>query len=349
MAGALDIDLGLQQGFADHLSRYDRWLDAGFAGEMGYLSRGRDRRADPRLLLPEAQSILCVGLPYSSVAPGGAETDPKYARYLKGRDYHHRIAEMLEAVMERVSEARLLESLPAPRWKVCVDTSAVLERSWAALAGLGWIGKNTLLIHPQHGSYFFIGEVLIDLPTGQGPSLVADYCGSCNRCLGACPTQAFTAPHELDSRKCVSYATLEKRGDLGWSEENVRGIGTRLAGCDACQEACPFNTKSVRREASVTTHSETTPDLLVEWISLLTEKPEEYQERVRFSSLKRVKPAQFRRNLAIALGNALLSPNFIAPKTLGESLNTARLAETDLAAASAWERALKIWDTEILT
>src|SRR5206468_412958 len=159
--------------------RYDRWLSDGRAGAMQYLERGRSRRADPRQAFAEARSVLSVALPYPKRAGGAAapESGPRYARYINGVDYHDVIAEKLERVMRTAAERSGLGA--ELRYKVCVDTSAVLERSWAALAGLGWIGKNTLLIHPKLGSYFFIGEVLINKATGQGPRPLPNYCGHC--------------------------------------------------------------------------------------------------------------------------------------------------------------------------
>src|SRR5690606_9214103 len=145
----------------------------------------------------------------------------------------------LEALMNRLSadwNSRLGLTL---EWKVCVDTSAVLERSWAALSGLGWIGKNTLLIHPQYGSYLFLAEVLLSVRTGEGPKPLKDYCGNCTRCLSACPTGALE-PHWLKSQDCIAYLTLEKRGAWDKNEEFKRKMGTWVAGCDLCQEVCPF-------------------------------------------------------------------------------------------------------------
>src|SRR5204862_3603488 len=142
-------------------------------------------------------SILVVALPYQKSPAGAPEPSrgPRYARYLKGADYHDTIAEKLEAVMKRVAA-----QAPELRWKVCVDTSAELERSWAALAGLGWIGKNTLLIHPKLGSYLFLGEILLNSELDQGPAPLKDYCGNCERCLQGCPTRAFRGPRDLDAR-----------------------------------------------------------------------------------------------------------------------------------------------------
>ena len=171
----------------------------------------------------------------------GPETGVRYARYLRGKDYHLEIAEKLERVMQNVAKNH-----PSLQWKVCVDTSAVLERAWAAAAGLGWIGKNTMLIHPQYGSYLLLGEVLINQRVENSSSPLKDYCGNCARCLNACPTRAFTQPRVLDATRCISYWTLEKRGELALSVQDQSAVSNWVAGCDICQEVCPFNTKSER-------------------------------------------------------------------------------------------------------
>lgn len=290
--------------FAAHRSRYDEWLSRGFAGEMGYLERGRDRRHDPRIVFPEALSVFCVLWPYRKKPAGRSpEEGVRYARYLEGKDYHDVLKNKLEEFLDRFSSRS--ESDLSLRWKVCVDTSAVLERTWASLCGLGWIGKNTLLIHPKHGSYHFIGVALLNRGFGAEPKRHPDYCGNCTRCLSACPTQAFVEPGWLDSRKCISYLTLEKRGSWDASPEVLTKIGNWVAGCDICQEVCPFNQKAVKQDL----HNPESEDLgaiaVMHWRDLLEESEEDYRVRIRDSSLSRVKPAQFRRNLALAMRMAL--------------------------------------------
>ena len=264
---------------------------------------------------------------------------PRYARYISGRDYHEEITERLERVMRTVAERSGLGQ--ALRWKACVDTSAVLERSWAALAGLGWIGKNTLLIHPKLGSYLFLAEVLINQETGMGPSPLPDYCGGCTRCLTACPTRAITEPHWVDSRLCISYWTLEKRGALEIDDQSKRAMGGWIAGCDLCQEACPFNTKPVKEELSMSkqTPEGTSAEHLREWQALLREDVTSYKTRVEPSALSRIKPAQFSRNLAITLANAIeLHPQELAG--LGPLIEARLKNETDSDARQEWMRCL---------
>lgn len=339
LSGALDLDLSLET-FHEHSQRYASWIDSGFHGEMGYLERGKDRRLNPRLVFPEAQSMLCVAQPYgtrlSDVSEGRLQ--PRYARYLSGKDYHLDIQERLEKVMNRVQENW---STPLS-WKVCVDTSAVLERSWASLAGLGWIGKNTLLIHPKHGSYLFLGEVLISEKTGRGPTPLPNFCGNCSRCLSACPTEAFVEPGRLNSKRCISYWTLEKRGELDslLGEEDRRKMGTWVAGCDICQEVCPFNMKPSREHPL-----NSSPGLVIDWAALLSEPESDYRLRTKNSALDRVKPAQFRRNLAIALANAVRESEPEARQELIQSLRSqvesAAEVDADLVARTEWRRCLE--------
>jgi epoxyqueuosine reductase len=340
LVGAVDIAKA-QPRLSEHVARYDRWLAEGRAGAMEYLVRGRDRRADPTLVMAGARAILSVAIPYGRAPVGepDAARGVRYARYLPGRDYHRDIGERLEKVMTRARERPEAPSDLA--WKVCVDTSAVLERAWAAMAGLGWIGKNTLLIHPKLGSYLFIGQVLINHETGAGPAPLPDYCGHCRRCLEGCPTSAITAPRELDSRRCISYATLEKRG--AYPDEARPRSGSSapwVAGCDVCQEVCPFNIKPSAREAPA---RDTLPS---DWQALLEETEEAYRERVQDSALSRVKPAQFRRNLAASLAQWLgsLGPADRAnwSKASGARLEHRVSTELDPDARHEWERCLEL-------
>jgi len=297
--GALDLN---SVDLTPHHERYKKWMDQGHAGEMQYLVRGTERRGDPHLVFPEARSIVAVGSPYSAHRIG--TQDPKegiqYARYLRGENYHTRIQTLLQGALEKVTSTH-----PELKWKICVDTSALMERTWGALAGLGWIGKNMMLIHPQYGSYFLLGFALLNQEVERGSTPLKDYCGSCSRCLTACPTQAFTEERNLDSRKCISYWTLEKRGPLELSSSQVKAMGNWAAGCDICQEVCPFNQKSEKLAAKCPMTSD--PELPWRWNELQNESLESYKKRTAHSALERVKPADFMRNLSL-----------IRPKTLQE-------------------------------
>lgn len=297
LAGAVDLEL-LDDSWFQALERYDRWIEGGYQDTMEYLVRGRARRADPSILLPGVQAIVPVALPYPT-APAGAEAPsegPRYARYLQGPDYHKEITRKLETVAAATLP-------PGVQWRACVDTSAVMERTWAALAGLGWIGKNGMLIHPRLGSHLFLGELLITARTGRGPAPLADLCGHCRRCLDGCPTKAFVAEGRVDARRCISGLTLERRGDLAASSELKKAMGTWIAGCDVCQEVCPFNRKREKAEsgASLGSHGAVS---LVHWEELLRETSEGYGARIKGSALSRIKWPDFQRNLANALLNA---------------------------------------------
>ncbi len=351
LTGIVDLDLANQDPqalFALHRERYNQWIDSGYAGKMEYLVRGRERRSDPRLVFPSAQSIFCVALPYHAQPAGAHDSNqgPRYARYLQGPDYHLKIAERLENVMKTVQALwQRTDSAPQLEWKICVDTSAILERTWAHLAGLGWIGKNTLLIHPQYGSYLFLAEVLINQTTGQAPHPLPNYCGQCTRCLTACPTQALISPGTLDSNQCISYWTLEKRGALEITAEQKNKIKNWIAGCDLCQEACPFNRKVSRQAAEEPTDSHSNATLLHHWIDLLQETSEEYRSRIKNSALSRVKPAQFSRNLAITLANTLTDGGFGEEKAMGDFLSLItrrRDQETDEVAQQEWQRCIDL-------
>jgi len=304
LAAFIDIDMGHTAGpapqFLTHFGRYQNWIEKGFHGEMKYLERGLERRKNPRLLLPDAESVLCLAIPYRRNQPKNLG-QPLYARYLQGHDYHVALKEKLENLMLEFSKNAQFEN--TLRWKVCVDTSAVLERSWATLAGLGWIGKNSLLIHPKYGSYLFLAEVLINQKSGEGPRPLPNYCGSCTRCLSACPTNAFLAPGVLNSNDCISYLTLEKRGPWDKSETFKKKMGLWIAGCDICQEVCPFNLKPSKWEETwpVTKNDETS--LEADWDKLETEIETEYKKRIDQSALERIKFADFKRNLENAKNN----------------------------------------------
>jgi len=286
------------QEFKQHISAYDRWLENGHHGAMEYLKRGRDRRADPRLLFPDAQSVLCILEPYAKAPLGetSSRIGPRYARYLRGVDYHERIAKRFDEALQKVRD----RWDPNLKWKVCVDTSAVLERAWAQLCGLGWVGKNTLLIHPKLGSYVFVGVAFLNRSFGVGPQLLPDYCGNCDRCLTACPTSAITREKTVLSRQCIAYWTLEKRGELDFAPATQSQMGNWVAGCDICQEVCPFNIKPAKQE------SKSEMDIgLRTFLEHLRETEEDYRTRVRNSSLSRVKPGQFKRNLVLTLENSI--------------------------------------------
>jgi epoxyqueuosine reductase len=273
-----------------HAAAFDAWLDAGYAGTMGYLARGREDRLDPRRLLPGARSVVAVALSYKP-----AEDDASWrgvAAYARGRDYHDVMRERLDALAAHLREAAGLET----RTRAAVDTSAVLERDVAAGAGLGWIGKNTNLLAPGLGSLFFIGIVLTTAELAPDDAQ-PDRCGTCTACLDACPTRAFVAPYVLDARRCISYLTIEHRGDV---DATLReGVGPWLFGCDVCQDVCPWNAKAApTREPAFAPRG-----ALESPAALLDLTPDAFRARFRGSAMSRAKRAGLARNAALVAGN----------------------------------------------
>ena len=282
---------------AEDNRRYLDWVERGMAGAMGYLTDRRAQiRTDPKLVLASARTVICVGKLYNGPEPRSAEAaDPgsgRISRYAWGADYHDVVRRGLE---------RLVERLPAGRdYKICVDTAPLLERSYAREAGLGWIGKNTCLINQEIGSWFFLGEVLTSLevePDAPPP----DRCGTCTRCIDACPTQAITGEgYEVDARRCISYFTIELHGPV--PEEMRAGIGQHVFGCDICQDVCPWN-----REAPLTAEPAFAARHFAPRLDQLAGMSEaEFRELYADSPIQRAKYAGLLRNVAIAMGNSRL-------------------------------------------
>lgn len=287
-------------------TRYQAWREQGFAAGMTYLTDHRgDLRQDLRSLLPSVQSVICVGKLYNT---GGQDRGSDYgqiARYARGTDYHVTMRQALQR-LHLLVEAHYGEKVEA---RVCVDTAPVLERSLARRAGLGWIGKNTCLINQERGSWFLLGELLISIPiTPDTPP--PDRCGTCRRCLEACPTQALLPSPDggsyLDAGRCISYLTIEHRGS--WAEGISTEIGNNVFGCDICQEVCPWN-----REAAVTYDPAFLGwDAPEELAQLACLSPEEYARLFRHTPVSRARYADFLRNVAAAMGNGANS-QFVAP------------------------------------
>lgn len=276
-------------------AQFERWLAEGRHGEMAYLARNAERRTDPRQLLPGAKSIVVVACNYHAAGPTPEAGQGRVARYALGDDYHEVIGGKLAVLIEAI---RTL--VPGAQAKVCVDTAPVLERAMAQRAGLGWIGKNTMLLHRRFGQWLFLGEVLLDVALRPDAPETRDGCGRCARCIAACPTGAIVAPHELDARRCISYLTIELKGAI--SPELRPLIGNRVFGCDDCLEVCPWNRFAQQaREAGFSPRTDlATPDL----VGLLEVDEETFQRRFAGSPILRVKRRGLLRNVCIALGNA---------------------------------------------
>lgn len=271
-----------------------RFLAAGKAGDMDFLPRTHDVRRDPAQMLPGARSVLVAAVPYTG------ESGP-VARYARGRDYHTVVHQRLIAV-----ERRLHALLPGVATLICVDTKPLLERSAAALAGLGFLGKHGCLIVPGLGSYVLLGAILC---TAAHPAARAaadgppwDACGSCTRCLDACPTAAFDGPGDLDPRRCISYLTIEHRAPV--PDELAARMGERIAGCDVCQEVCPYNASAARdRRVPAAAWIDPAPRPLPDLAGMAAISPSQYRALVRHMALRRIPRRHMRRNALLALGN----------------------------------------------
>jgi epoxyqueuosine reductase len=288
-----------------HAGAYARWIDAGMHGDMAYLARedAVEKRLEPDVLVPGARSAVVVALEYFSpdAAPGTPD-DPSrgiVARYARNVDYHDLMKERLIALQAWIDA----ELLPV-RGRAYVDTGPVLERELAQRAGLGWAGRNTMLIRPGRGSYFFLGVVLLDVELAYDSPFEADRCGTCSACISACPTRALLGRDEsgapvMDARRCISYLTIEQRGPI--PRELRPLIGNRIYGCDICQEVCPWNgfASETPEEAFLAREGLDGPSL-IEWMTMTQE---EFSRRFKGSPVKRAKRRGLLRNVAVALGN----------------------------------------------
>jgi epoxyqueuosine reductase len=261
---------------------------------MAYMRRHAQARRDPTSILPEVRSVVMVGMSYAE--RGAQESAPRaqVARYARGEDYHDVLRQRLGRLLEWVQA-----EVPGCRGRGVVDTAPLLERDFARRAGLGWFGKNTMLLNKRLGSYFFLGALLLDLELRPDPPHEASHCGTCTACLDACPTQAFTGPGWLDSRRCISYLTIELRGPV--PPELRRPVGNWLFGCDVCQEVCPWNRKA---PPGAEPAFEARPGLeAIDPTELLGLTEEEFRRRFRGTALMRTKRRGLLRNAAIVLGN----------------------------------------------
>lgn len=279
-----------------HYPIFAAWLARGLHGNMAYLAseRSLQRRADPRQILPECKSILVLATPYSPPAKEKPTQAPKgkIAAYARGQDYH----DVLPARMQEL--VRFIEQqVGGPvknRWYT--DSGPLLERDLAQRAGLGWIGKNTCLIHPKHGSYFLLSEILLDLELEPDPPFPTDHCGTCTRCIQACPTQCILPDRTLDARKCISYLTIELKEDIPL--ELRQKIGDWAFGCDVCQMVCPWNRFASQGDPAFEPNAPL-PSATEE----LALTPQAFNQRFKRTPLQRAKRRGYLRNIAVVLGN----------------------------------------------
>jgi epoxyqueuosine reductase len=275
-----------------------QWLDRGYAGDMAYLHRSADRRADVRRVVASARTVIVTATNYNTERPYSTEiADPRraqIARYAWGDDYHDVIGARLDALLAWMRN-RSTEPFEARPY---VDTGPVQERVYAQYAGIGWIGKNTCVIHPGIGSWIFLAEIVCSLPLAvDAPSL--DQCGTCTLCLDACPTQALVAPGVLDSTRCISYLTIEHRGDIPGPMQSA--IGSHVYGCDICQEVCPWNAVAPRSDDPAWQPRPAWDRVDVS--SLAERSHDELTHAMRGSAMRRAKAQGLRRNTAVALRN----------------------------------------------
>jgi epoxyqueuosine reductase len=275
------------QSLADEGRRLKEWLARGYHGEMGWMARDVEKRISPLEIFPQARSVVVVALNYFT--PQQHHQDPatgKVSRYAWGDDYHDVVKEKLTSLLSWIREQE-----PSAEGKVCVDVQPVMDKAWAVRAGLGWLGKHSNVITPEHGSWVFIGELLLNLELDHDTERIEDHCGTCTLCIDACPTAAITEPYVVDSNKCISYMTIELRAPELPSEIDLSGW---LYGCDICQDVCPWNrfeettseTRFVPREGNVN----------AELDDILELTPETYAARFRGSAMKRAKLSGLQRN-----------------------------------------------------
>ena len=284
---------------SETIARYREWIENGYAGKMHYLEKHLSLKSDVRQLLAEAKSVMSLAMNYYTLDPPKALTqDPgrgQISRYAWGDDYHVLIRErLLELVtfIRQTAESEL-------KTRVCVDTAPILEREYAQKAGIGWIGKNTNLIHWRSGSWYFLAEVLVSIVLESDTPDLRGSCGTCTRCIEACPTDAIVEPNLLDSRLCISYLTIELKESIPKALRPE--IGNLIFGCDICQEVCPWNSKAVS-----TTEPGFQPrdgNLAPKLLSLVGMTQQEFSRRFKGSPIKRAKRRGFLRNVLVAIGN----------------------------------------------
>lgn len=284
----------------EHSNHLAHWLDAGLHGEMAWMVSHRDKRQDPEALVPGTARIISVRMDYLTApdSPGAVLQDPQKAyisRYTLGRDYHKLIRKRLAQLATRIDGA-----VAGHHYRAFTDSAPVLERGLAQRAGLGWIGKNTMLIHPKAGSFFFLGEIFTSAPLPLSEPFQKDHCGSCRACLDLCPTNAFVGPHVLDARRCISYLTIELKGAI--PEELRPLMGNRVFGCDDCQLVCPWNrfSKPGSQDDFRPRHGLDNSTLA----SLFLWDEATFLKRTEGSAIRRTGYQGWLRNLAVGLGNA---------------------------------------------
>jgi epoxyqueuosine reductase len=301
-----------------HFSTFERWLGAGRHGTMGYLANehSRARRADPRRILPECESILVLAAPYADPKSADASDEPasgpvgRVASYAWGDDYHKVFIPKLQKLVEFIDQR---VGRPVPN-RYYTDTGPILERDLAQRAGLGWIGKNTCLINPKHGSYFLLAEILLGIELEPDTPITTDHCGTCTRCIEACPTECILPDRTIDARRCISYLTIELKDDIPGELRPL--LGDWVFGCDVCQIVCPWN-----RFATDAVEEIFSPRPDVPRPNLIRElelTPKAFNRKFKNSPVKRAKRRGYLRNVALAAGNSGDEKTFPALENAGK-------------------------------
>jgi epoxyqueuosine reductase len=300
------------------------WLEAGYAAGMSYMERGAGVRAHPEGLLDGVRSVVVVSLVYGRPEPEPPTvTQGKVARYARGADYHAVFWRRLEALLAWLATER-----PGVRGRAVTDTAPLLERDFARLAGLGWIGKNTTLINRRLGSFTLLGALLVDIELRPDAAHETDHCGTCTRCLDACPTDAFAGPHQLDSRRCISFWTIEHRGPI--DPAMAGSLGDWVFGCDVCQDVCPWNRKAPPgRTPELDSRPEWTNPDLITWLG---SEPSGFRRLLKGTAMQRARGSGLLRNAALVLGGRGTAASAAVPALI-DRLSDAEAVVRD---AAAW-------------
>jgi epoxyqueuosine reductase len=279
----------------DEVVKLSQWLAKGFHADMFWLERTFEKRINPKEILPEAKSVICVALNYFQKTPKPKNGQGKISIYALGKDYHIILKSKLEELLNFIRDFA-----PEVKAKIYVDTGPVMEKVWAVRAGLGWIGKHTNLITKEFGSWVFLGEIICDLEL-EYDEPIADFCGRCTRCIDACPTNAIVEPYVLDSNKCISYWTIEFKGE-NFPSDLKRNFGNLIFGCDICQEVCPWNLK-FQKETAIDDFKAFEYNINPDLMELAKLKEDEFRLLYKQSPIKRAKFKGFMRNIKNAIEN----------------------------------------------
>jgi epoxyqueuosine reductase len=286
----------------DHIRQYRQWIQSGYHAAMSYLARedSIEKRAKPKLILPEVKSVVVLGACYPFNYPDIPTSNSligQISSYAWSADYHTVLKDNVQKLVDWFKD---FTHQPI-RAKICIDSAPVLERSLAWRAGLGWIGKNGSLIHPQWGSFFFLSEIFLDVEISPDEPQVKDFCGNCHHCMDACPTHCILPDRTIDASQCISYLTIEKRGDI--PRDLRSALGNRVFGCDICQQVCPWNQKANRDRAPDFSPFHSQP-IKISLTSAIDMTEEEFNNSYQYSPILRTRYEGFLRNIVVALGNS---------------------------------------------